>query len=123
MNRMPQFEQAIKDRIVDPAARQNNTGGYAIILEYNRDNHTATVLVARPGSKTPGETIKNVQCPIYPGVQQVDPEPGRPCWVVFRDGVKTSPVIVSYYSPNYAEIDRRRQTVTKNYTPRFMMDM
>lgn len=97
--------------------------GYGIVMEYNSTDNTATVLLAQPGSDIPGEFHRKVPCPTTFGVQSVAPEVGRPCWVTFRDGLQSSPVITHYFHHDYENMEYDAQYYAKNQTPRFMLEM
>lgn len=123
MNNMPKFEKKIKDNIITPARQQINTSGYGIIMNYDPGMNQATVMMSAMGSDFYGQMYHNVPCPTNIGVQVVAPEPGRPCFVNFKDNNDSYPVIVTYFNHVYAQVDFSRQTTATNNTPRYMLDM
>lgn len=108
---------------ISNANRQESQPGYGIIMDYNEEDNTATVLLAAPGSDEPGQYFTGVPCPTMLGVQSVAPEMGRPCWVMFRDGAQRSPFISHYFHHSYQDMEYDQQYYAINNTPRFMMDL
>lgn len=117
-----QINNQINQKITN-SNMQGAQPGYGLVMEYNEEDNTATVLLSRPGSDLPGEYFTGVPCPTMLGVQNVAPETGRPCWVVFRDGVQTSPVITHYFNHAYQDMEYDKHYYAVNTTPRFMMDL
>lgn len=97
--------------------------GYGIVISYDEEDNTATVLLAEPGSDAPGQFFNSVPCPTTPGIQSVAPEIGRPCWVSFRDGLQSSPVITHFFHHSHADMEYDQQYYAINSTPRFLMDL
>lgn len=118
----PKFEEKIKEKIVQPAFDTSTTPGYGIIINYDAVSNTATVQMAQSGSGSIGAVLNNVPCPTSVGIQGVAPEPGRPCFVMYKDNI-SNPVIVTYFNHKYAQIDYARQTQAINNTPRFLMQI
>lgn len=123
MAQHPKFEQKLTERVVQPQMEQTAQAGYGIVYEYDSFNNTATVVMANRGSDDVGDLYRNVPCPVQLGVQNVAPEPGRPCWVAFKDNSPNFPIIVTYFNHVYAEVDYQRQTKAVTTTPRYMFDM
>jgi hypothetical protein len=119
----PKFEERLKDKLINPAAMQRERPGYGMVIDHDRAQNTATVLMAQPGSDQPGEYFTNVPCPIIMGVQMVAPEPGRPCWVVFKDGAENAPYISHYFNPSHEKNDFHQQYDVVNEIPRYIMDL
>lgn len=118
----PKFEEAIKDKVVNPAIGQMRQPGYGLIMDYDPINNRATVLAAKHGTDRPDQLYYNVPCPITPGVQSVAPELGRPCWIIFRDPQSPTPMITHFFSFNHLDKDYEDQTRANNPIPRFMTD-
>lgn len=123
MNKYPKFEQAIRENIVEANEAQKSLPGYGIILDYDPMYNTATVMMADPSSDLPGELFHDVMCPTNMGLQTVAPEPGRPCWVVFRNNSQAMPMITHFFNHVYHKIDYSRYTTSLNTIPRFMLGM
>lgn len=119
----PKFEQKLRENVVDRAAMQNSQPGHGIVLTYDKEKNTATVLMSRPGSELPGEIHSGVACPSTVGLQTAAPEPGRPCLVMFKDGTQSYPMITHFFNPKFEEIDYERQYYIKNDIPRFMLEL
>lgn len=119
----PKFEQKVRERIVDSAERERTRPGYGIVIEYDVDNNTATVLMAHPGTDQPGEFFMNVPCPDVFGVQTVAPSLGKPCWVEFRDATNSNPVITHFFNHVYRETEYEQQYTVNNDVPRFLMEL
>lgn len=120
--RYPKFEEKLRQNI-DSSQLNNRNPYFGIVLTYDPETNTATVMTARPGSGKPGEIYRNVSCPQTLGVQMVAPEAGRPCQLSFPGGIQVEPIITSFFNPNHVEIDHRKQSVAKNEIPRFMMEL
>lgn len=78
---------------------------YGILFSYDRYENTATIGVTGQGSHNITNMLRKVPCPITMGVQTVDPEPGRPVWVEFKDGNPTAPMVVAYLNHNHLRYD------------------
>jgi len=105
------------------AKRKDARPGYGLIMHFNVLDNTATVAMSRPGSDQMGEIFSNVPCPVQLGVQTVAPEVGRPCWLEFKDGTQSNPIVTTYFSHSYDELDYDRQYYIDNDTPRFMTEL
>lgn len=116
------LKRKINDQIQNAEMRVA-TPGYGIVMGYNRYDNTATVLLSQPGSDMPGRFYTNVPCPTFPGIQMVAPERGRPCWVSFKDGLQSTPVITHFFHHSYRDLEYERQYVADNDVPRFMLEM
>jgi len=102
------------------------TPGYGLVMYYDAHDNTATVLMAQPGSDRPGEFYTGVPCPSYLGIQSVAPEQGRPCWVEFRDGMQSSPIITHFFhrpTDEEENLEYASQFIAENHIPRFMLEM
>ena len=119
----PKFEKHIKGR-VDQYKAEESRSRYGIVMSYDDVENTATVMLSAPDSDGTGDIIRGVLCPVYPGIQMAAPEPGRPCWVVFKDRTgEKFPIISHYFNHNYRKFDYQKQS--KHFTgfPRFYTAM
>lgn len=116
-------EQNLKDNVIAPQTMQRAEPGYGIVLSYNMQDNTAMVLAARPNSDQTGDTYNNVPCPYLPGVQMVAPEHGTMCWLAFKDGNQSLPMIVTFFKHDYRDSAYSRQTIAANDLPQFMLEM
>lgn len=119
----PKLTQSIKENIVQPHKDKQMQPGYGIIMDYDKLRNRATVLMSSAASDEVGEILKDVLCPTSIGVQGVSPEPGRPVWVVFKNGSITFPVITNFFNHAFDEIDYTRQYQANNAIPRYMLVM
>lgn len=110
------------DASIKAAAQQNqSTGGrIGIIQSYDPRTNTATVMLTAPDSDTPGDIITNVMCPVLMGLQLASPEPGRPCWVVFRGSNDKAAVIVNYFNHMFSHYDYNRLYDARSAIPKYM---
>lgn len=115
----PKFENHIKSRI-SQADSERVKSRYGIVTGYDRTSNTATVLMTASDSDLPSEVLKNVPCPVLLGVQTVAPEPGRPCWVVFKGNSETFPVISHFFNHSYEKFDYKRQNNASTGIPSFV---
>lgn len=118
-----QFEDKIRRRIIEPAQQQICSPTYGLVLSFDAIENTASVLLANPGTDDHGEIYNNVPCPTQVGLQTVAPEPGRPCWVVWKDNTNVYPIITHYFNHVHARIDYMRQTQARNDVPRYFLNM
>lgn len=94
-----------------------------VISSYNAFNNTATVLVSEPDSDAIDEIIREVPCPVYMGLQNVAPEPGRMCIVVFKNGAITQPIITNFFNHSYKKFDYLRHNRAGYALPQYMVSM
>lgn len=101
---------------------RNPSGSVGIIQSYNSQTNTATVLIASPDSDIPNDIMTDVMCPVQIGIQTVAPEPGRPCWIVYKGGVNDRKAMIShYFNHNYTSYDYTKQSVSRSAVPRYML--
>src|SRR5687768_10273233 len=101
-----------KSQVTDSinASKQTSmSGSLGVIISYDRNNNTATVAITQSDSDEIREILNNVPCPVVMGVQTVAPEPGRLCWLNFKNGNITSPMVIHYYNHRYQQFDYERQ--------------
>lgn len=121
---MQSFDQQRKiNKSIEQAQLRVAQPGYGIVMAFDEKENTATVLLAYPGSDMPGEFYTNVPCPTHLGLQTVAPEVGRPCWVAFKDGLQSSPVITHFFHHSHADMEYEKQYTAENNVPRFMMEL
>lgn len=123
MPHYPKFEQKIYERVVQPQLEQGAQPGYGIVMDYNAQENTATVLMSSRGSEDVDQLYTKVPCPVYMGVQSAAPEKGRHCWVSFKDNSTNYPVVTHYFNHFYSNIDYDRHNLAVNVTPRYMLNM
>lgn len=119
----PKMKAKIEQEILLPKQVSENQPGWGFVTSYDATRNTARVIMSRPGSDQPGEIYNNVPCPVQLGIQGVAPEPGRPCWVVFKGGNFQYPIITHFFNYNYGEHDYGRSTRAGQVLPGFMMEM
>lgn len=119
----PKFERKLREQIVYPDDLQRAEPGYGIIMDYNPTDNVATVLMSHPGSDQPGQFFHSVPCPTNMGVQTVAPEQGRQCWVVFKDGTMSNPMITHFFNHTFRDIDAYKNDRAVNDIPRFMLEL
>lgn len=119
----PKFDAKLKQNVIQPQAKQKALSGYGMIAQYDPKTNTALVVMATRGSDDPGEVFKNVPCPVIMGANFTAPEPGRPCWVDFKDDNHGFPFVTAYFNSNYASIDYSRQTNAADNTPKYIYNM
>lgn len=116
------FDQHIQGQI-NQANHEKSTSRYGIIMSYNSDDNTATVLLSSPDSDSMGDLVRKVPCPVYMGVQNVAPEPGRPCWVIFKGERESGPIITHYFNHAYEQFDNGRHNTARMSIPNFQINM
>ncbi len=97
------------------------SGSIGTILAYDKYSNTASVLVSKPETDEVEEVLQSVPCPTYIGIQMAAPEPGRLCWIVFKNGNLTQPLITHYYNHRYDTFDYNRQTSTAINAPSYLL--
>lgn len=123
MQHNPKFDKHIKSMILSHE-NSKSKGRYGLIMGYDKTTNTATVLLSAPDSDVIGDLLRQVPCPVQLGVQSVSPEPGRPCWVVFKNDRDNHNAVVShYFNQHYNEFDYSRQTQAMSGVPNFMLGM
>lgn len=118
----PKFDQHI-DNLMRQATQERAHPRYGVVMSYDSSDNTATVLLSAPDSDSMGDIISNVPCPVYMGVQNVAPEPGRPCWVAFKGHNDRSPIITHFFNHAFKQYDNVRQNTAKTSIPNFHLYM
>lgn len=116
MHKKTQVNQAIKSE-----QSKKFTGAVGTILSYDRYTNTATVLASKTETDEVGEVLTNVPCPTYMGVQMAAPEPGRLCYMIFKNGNVTHPIITHFYNHRYDQYDYGRQIGSPNDLPTYLL--
>lgn len=119
----PKFTEKIKDSILTPAMQQGLKPSYGIVLGYESANNTCSILTVNPGSDQMGEVYQNVPAPMNLGVQTVAPKAGIMCWLAYKDGNTSAPMITHFYNLRYEEFNKRKQSFAATKTPRYLLDM
>lgn len=96
------------------------TGSLGVIMSYDRYTNTATVAVTENDTDEIREILKNVPCPVTYGVQSVAPEPGKLCYIIFKNGNITSPLLLAIYNHRYEKFDYERQNKTTFNIPSYL---
>jgi len=122
VNKTPKEKRQYEEHL-DRRSRGHTPNATAMVINYDRMNNTATLIMSSNKTNHPGELLKNVPCPMQPGLQSVAPEVGRLCSVAFKGDTKTNPVITHFFSTDYNKIDRLRHTGSHIDTPRYMLGM
>lgn len=114
----PKFEQRqSRDQTYRDMARTQ--GREAIVIAYNSFKNTATVAMSQPKTDELGDIHRDVPCPTTNGIIGVAPDPGRACWVTFKDENERRPVITHFYNNLYEKYDYETATNAQSMTPRF----
>ncbi len=98
------------------------TGSLGVIMSYDKHMNTASVAITESDSNIITDILRNVPCPVQLGVQSVCPEPGRSCWVSFKNGSLNQPVIINYYNHNYESYDYNKQNRAAVSIPSHLLD-
>lgn len=103
-------KKANTQSIIDQSRMNYASGRIGIITSYDPYDNTASVTLSKEQSNEIDEIMTKVPCPVIVGVQSVAPSPGLPCWVVFKGGNETQPLIVSFFNHRYDQYNYNRQT-------------
>lgn len=98
------------------------TGSIGVLISFDNANNTATVGITENETDEIREILKNVPCPVVMGVQTVTPTPGMLCWVQFRGGKITSPLVVNFYNHRYEKHTYENQYKVDYTLPTNLMD-
>lgn len=101
--------------------QKNTNGTFGTVISYNKMTNTATVVITKQETNDVDEILTGVPCPTFIGVQMVAPESGRPCWVVFKNGDVTQPLITHFYNHLYASFDYPKQISSNNVIPTYLL--
>jgi hypothetical protein len=113
------FESHLRERIAQSSGVKVNDR-HGLILSYNATKNTATVALTGQDSDFITDLLKEVPCPTYMGLQVAAPEPGRGCWVAFKGGHESQPMITHFYNHDYEKFDYRKMSSAKNDIPRYL---
>ena len=114
------FEKHLEHKIEGERGRRV-TDRQGMILAYNPVKNTATVAMSGQDSDYITEIIKDVPCPTYNGIQAYAPEAGRHCYVVFKGGRESQPMITHYYNHDYEKYDYHRVSNSRSDIPKYLM--
>jgi hypothetical protein len=114
------------DKCINSAIRRDNaqrpSGVLGVVSSYDRYTNTATVIVSRQDTDEVEEILQKVPCPVLLGVQSVAPEPGRPCYVIYKGGNKTQALITHYYNHRYSDNDYNSQNRAHVAIPSYLLN-
>lgn len=116
-------KQRIATQQVATNERQTQmSGSIGVIMSYDNMTNTATVAITQNESDEIREILNNVPCPVTMGVQTVSPTPGMLCWLQFRNGNITSPLVVHFYNHRFDQFGYEKQYKTTFTLPMSLMD-
>lgn len=96
---------------------------HGIVMYHNYIHNTVDILIAPQSSNKQGEMLFNVPYPTTNGVQMVAPEVGTPCWVQFKGGDYSTPMVTNFFNHVYEETRKEQQYKASNDIPKFMINM
>lgn len=114
-------QEKLQDTLLKDKYHKYNGGTFGTIVGYDINTNTATVVIEKQETNHIDQILYGVPCPTYIGVQMVAPEPGRPCWVVFKNGDVSVPLVTHYYNHMYHTYDHKKQTSTDSTIPSFLL--
>ena len=114
-------DKAYLKQCINEQRQQYPNGALGVISSYDRYTNTATVIVSRPDTDEVEEIMHRVPCPVLLGVQAVAPEPGRPCFLVFKGGNRSQALITHYYNHRYDQADYDKQTRSHVGLPSYLI--
>jgi phage gp45-like len=117
-----QMNTAIQQQ-VDTKSYSKTGMRIGVVTSYNAFTNTATVILSEADTDAIDEVLTDVPCPTSIGVQNVAPEAGRMCIVVFKNGAVTQPLIVSFFNHSYRSFDYVRQNRAGYTIPSYLMSM
>lgn len=94
-----------------------------VVTSYNSFTNTATVVLSEADTDAVDEIITDVPCPTHLGLQQVAPDVGRMCTVVFKNGAITQPLIVSFFNHSFKTFDYMKQNRAGYTLPTYLVGM
>ena len=112
----------IQQQIESSSARKTGMR-IGVITSYNAFNNTATVILSEPDSDAVDEIVTDVPCPTNIGLQNVAPEPGRMCVVIFKNGAVTQPLIISFFNHSFKKFDYMKQNRAGYTLPSYLVSM
>lgn len=119
-------KKSIKDCVQQELSNNRNqypTGVFGVISAYDRYTNTATVITSRPDSDEIDEILNKVPCPVLLGVQTVAPSPGLPCYVIFKGGNRSQPLVSHFWNHRYDEYNYGPQTKADVALPSYLLNL
>lgn len=116
----------IQNQIRQAALReraQHPSGVLGVVISYDSESNTATVVVSSADSDDIEEIIYKVPCPVLLGIQSVAPEPGRPCYVIFKGGNRSQALISHFYNHLYNDKDYVIQSRADMAMPSYLLNI
>lgn len=123
MPNYPKFEERLRNNVIDPAMRQTQKPGYAVVMSFDPVKNTCDLVTAQAGSDQMGEVLTNIPAPFQAGLQTTAPKPGTMCWIAYRDGTTADPYITHFFDVKFTENNYQQQYTARNNLPRFMVGM
>lgn len=118
----PKFKQALREEIAG-SSNESARPRYGIIVSYDINLNTATVVLSAPDSDQVERILDHVVCPVYPGVQMLNPQPGQGCWVVWAGGKNDSrPMITHFFDWNYGSKNDNTR-LAAHTIPQYLLSM
>jgi hypothetical protein len=116
----PKFDKKIKETI-DTAYLQQPRTRPGIVVAFDKNNNTATVVLDDHNSELVGSAIGDVPCPVTKGVQSVSPSIGTRCLVAFRDTNESSPYILNFFEDTKRNMNYAQSYTVDTGVPRFLV--
>lgn len=99
------------------------SGRLGVVMSYDRHDNTATVVISGEQTDEIEDVLTKVMCPVTLGVQSVAPSPGMQCWVIFKGGNMSQPLITHFFNHKYGDYDYPRQTPANNSIPSYLLGL
>lgn len=116
----PKFDKKIQDQIDLTNLKASRTRP-GTIMNFDKINNRATIVLDEQFSESIGNVINNVPCPVTRGVQSVSPVIGSRCLVGFRDNSETSPYIINFFEDTISKSSFLNNYTVRTGIPRFMV--
>lgn len=116
----PKFDKKIQDQIDLTNLKASRTRP-GTIMNFDKINNRATIVLDEQFSESIGNVINNVPCPVTRGVQSVSPVIGSRCLVGFRDNSETSPYIINFFEDTVSKSSFLNNYTVRTGIPRFMV--
>jgi hypothetical protein len=113
------FDKYIKGHI-DGAQSKLVNDRHGMVLSYDPAENTATIALSGQDSDDITDIIKEVPCPTYHGLKLAAPEAGRGCYVVFKGGRESQPMITHFYNHDYKKFDFDQMNRTSSDIPKYL---
>ncbi len=111
------------DQSISQNQRQGMTGRLGVVTSYNPFDNTASIYITKEQTNELDEHLTKVMCPVMLGIQYVAPRPGDHCWVVFKNGKVTEPLITHFFNHRYDQFNYGPQNQSTMNVPSYIMDL